>query len=177
MKVKLRQEKKGDHTEVNKVIELAFQNEPISDQTEHYLVEKLRKSASFIPELSIIAEHDREIYGHILLTKAKIIDGNKSVETLALGPVSVLPKVQNKGIGGALMRDAHEKALLLGYRSIVLLGHENYYPRFGYMIADEFGIRFPFKAPRQNCMVKELVPGSLKHVGGMVAYPKEFFVS
>ena len=62
----------------------------------------------------------------------------------------------------------------MGYRSIVLLGHEKYYPKFGYQQADKFGIELPFDAPKENCMAIELTENGLKNVSGMVVYPKEF---
>ncbi len=62
----------------------------------------------------------------------------------------------------------------LAFTSIVLIGHANYYPRFGYQQADQYGIEWPFDVPRENCMAIELVKDGLKGVSGMVEYPKEF---
>ncbi len=168
----LRQETSLDHEAVSVVIQKAFENEEFSDQKEHFLVERLRKSKSFIPELSIVAELNNKVVGHILLTKIKIV-WSAGVRALALAPVSVLPEFQRKGIGSQLIEATHRKAQELGYTSIVLMGHENYYPRFGYVRADEYGIELPFDVPKENCMLIELVEEGLKGVSGIVEYPEE----
>ena len=87
----------------------------------------------------------------------------------------VLPEYQNNGIGGMLLREAHGRAAALGYGTAVLLGHKDYYPRFGYCEAAAHGIKFPFNVPFEYCQVIELIPGALKCVNGMVHYPAIFF--
>ncbi|MEW7304381.1 N-acetyltransferase [Elizabethkingia anophelis] len=176
MNLLFRQENKDDYTAVSIVIQKAFEKEEMSDHSEQYLVERLRNSEAFIPELSIVAEINQKIAGHILLTKIKVVNKeNKESESLALAPVSVLPEYQGKGIGGKLIETAHKKAKELGFGSVILLGHENYYPRFGYEIAKKYGIKLPFDVPDENCMAIELIKGSLKGVEGTVVYPKAFF--
>lgn len=170
----IRQENNNDHKEVFNLIQSAFKDAEFTDNKEQFLVERLRKSDAFISELSMIAEIEGKIVGHILLTKIKIKNKSNSFDSLALAPVSVLPEFQGKGIGGKLIIESHKKAKELGYKSIVLLGHENYYPRFGYKQASKYGIQLPFKVPKENCMVIELVENGLKGVNGMVEYPKEF---
>lgn len=174
MEINLRLESRDDYDRVFSVIKEAFKTEPFSDFTEQFLVERLRKSDAFIPELSIVAEKAGEIIGHILLTKIKIKNGLHTFNSLALAPVSVMPKYQNKGIGGQLILEAHTKAIELGYKSIILLGHEDYYPRFGYKSASKFDIKLPYDVPDENCMAIELVENGLKGVSGLVEYPKEF---
>lgn len=146
----------------------------MSDHKEQFLVERLRKSSAFIPELSLVAEIGNKIVGHILLTKLKIKNDQNEFDSLALAPVSVLQEYQGKGVGKMLIEQAHKEAKRLGYKSIVLLGHEKYYPRFGYQQADKFGIKLPFEVPKENCMVIELMEGGLNGVRGTVEYPKEF---
>lgn len=177
MNIKIRQEKTSDHKSVFDLIEKAFKNEEFSDHQEQFLVERLRKSTAFIPELSLVAEYEDELVGFILLTKIKIVNDNEIFDTLALAPVAVLPDFQNMGIGGKLIIQAHTIAKEKGHKSVVLLGHEKYYPRFGYAIADKFGIQFPFEAPKENCMVIELIESGLNGVNGVVEYPKEFLFS
>jgi len=174
MEINIREENQADHDSVFKLIEHAFEKLALSDHREHFLVQRLRKSSAFVPELSMVAETGGKIVGHILLTKLKIKDGQNEFESLALAPVSVLPEYQGKGIGGMLIQEAHKKARDLGYKSIVLLGHEKYYPKFGYRQADNFGIELPFDVPKENCMVIELTENGLKGVSGTVGYPKEF---
>lgn len=174
MNLTIRREEKEDKKAVFKLIQKAFQNAEFSDQGEHFLVERLRESAAFIPQLSLVATLDNKIVGHILLTKIKITNANNSFPSLALAPVSVLPEHQKQGIGGKLILESHRIAKELGNKSIVLLGHEGYYPRFGYERADKYGIRLPFEAPLENCMVIELVDNGLDGVSGLVEYPKAF---
>jgi predicted N-acetyltransferase YhbS len=174
MKLKIRPETKNDYKEVFNVVENAFKGTDFADNTEQFLVERLRKSYAFIPELSMVAEINGKIVGHILLTKLKIKNQTNEFASLALAPISVLPEFQGKGIGGKLILESHKKAKELGHKSIVLLGHENYYPRFGYERADKYGIELPFDVPKENCMVIELVENGLNGVNGMVKYPKEF---
>ncbi len=171
----IRQEKTADYQIVFNLIKKAFETETMSNHTEPFLVERLRKTAAFIPELSLVAELNEQIVGHILLTKIKIKGDTSEHESLALAPVSVLPSHQRKGIGTALIQKAHEVAKALDFHSIVLIGHENYYPKFGYKKAADFGITFPFAAPSKNCMAIELVENGLKNVNGLVEYPKAFF--
>lgn len=172
--MKIRKENKSDYKEVYDVIEKAFKDELFTDHKEQFLVERLRKSDAFIPELSMIAEIDGKIVGHILLTKLKIKNDTKEFNSLALAPVSVLPVFQGKGIGGKLILESHKKAKELGQKSIILLGHEKYYPRFGYKQASTYGIELPFEVPKENCMAIELIENGLKGVSGMAEYPKEF---
>jgi len=172
--VTIRQENNKDFIDVFNVIEKAFKTEKYSDHKEQFLVERLRKSDAFIPELSMVAEIDGKIVGHILVTKLKIKNETEEFDTLALAPVSVLPEFQGNGIGGKLIVESHKKAKELGHKSIVLLGHENYYPKFGYARADKYEIELPFEVPKENCMVIELIENGLDGVNGTVEYPKEF---
>lgn len=175
MEIKLRQETEQDHKSVFKVIQQAFENEEYSDHKEQFLVERLRKSNAFIPELSIVAEVDNKIVGHILLTKLEIENDINTYESLALAPVSVLPEFQGKGVGSKLILHSHEVAKELGYKSIMLLGHEKYYPRFGYELTNKYGIEMPFDVPAENCMVAVLAKNGLSGVRGKVIYPDAFF--
>lgn len=174
MNITIRKEEKKDHKTVFNLIEKAFEKELMSDHKEQELVERLRKSEVFVPELSLVAEIEGQIVGYVLLTKIKIVNGILETESLAMAPVAVLPEFQGKGVGARLIESAHEKAKELGFGSVVLLGHEGYYPRFGYKMAKDYGIRLPFEVPDENCMVIELVENALQHASGVVRYPKEF---
>ncbi|BBQ06731.1 MULTISPECIES: GNAT family N-acetyltransferase [Bacteroidota] len=175
MEIKIRKEEKEDFKKVFELIRLAFENEELSDHKEQFLVERLRNSDAFVPELSLIAEVDNQIAGYILLTKINIEDKDKNTYTsLALAPVAVLPNYQGKGIGGKLIQAAHDIAKKMGFGSVMLLGHENYYPKFGYKLTKEFGIKLPFEVPEENCMAIELSQNALQNVSGVVRYPKEF---
>ena len=175
MEITIRQEEKRDYTIVYNLIKAAFANTQESDHKEHLLVERLRRSDAFIPELSLVAEtQNGTIVGYILLTKVEIASAEKKVLSLGLAPVAVLPEYQNRGIGSALIKEAHNRAVAAGYRSVVLLGHKDYYPRFGYKKASDFNIEFPFDVPEEYCMAIELFPGALDGVQGIVHYSDPF---
>lgn len=174
MNARIRKEESRDFKSVFELIRDAFEKEEMSDHQEQYLVERLRSSDAFVPELSLVAEVDEKIVGYILLTKIKIIESEKVSEALALAPIAILPAYQGKGLGGQLIRYAHETASALGFGIVVLLGHENYYPKFGYEMAKKYGVKLPFEVPDENCMVIGLKENALQQVNGTVEYPKEF---
>lgn len=175
MEINIREELEKDYEVVERLTEEAFKNAVHSDGTEHLLVNRLRKSDDFIKELSLVAEDNGKVIAHLMLTKAKINNGDMSVETLALAPVSVIPEYQGKGIGSKLINVALESARRLGYKSVIVLGHDKYYPKFGFVPASKYGIKAPFDVPDEAFMVKELNDGSLIGVSGIVEYAKEFF--
>lgn len=175
MEVLIRREEHGDHDKVFVLVEKAFRGIEHSDNREHFLVERLRRSDAFIPELSLVAEVDSEIVGHILLTKIQVKNENNSFDSLALAPVSVLPEFQGKGIGGKLIAEAHSRAKELGHGSVILLGDPAYYQRFGYKPAKTFNIVLPFEGVEDFSMAVELVENALQNVSGTVVYPKEFY--
>lgn len=165
----IRQETEKDHQKVYEVIKTAFAGAEHSDGSEQELVTALRKSAAFVPELSLVAEQDGNIVGHILFTKAAV--GGRTV--LALAPLAVLPAYQGQGIGAALIREGHRIAAELGYEYSLVLGSESYYPRFGYQAAETFGIRAPFEVPSENFMEIRLREDA-KPLSGTMAYAPEF---
>lgn len=170
MKVNIRQENKDDFDAVFEVNKLAFGQDNEAD-----LASCLRHSNAFIPELSLVAISDNKIVGHILFTKIRIIASDKSeTESLALAPMAVRPEFQHQGIGGQLIRCGLDKAKELQYRSVIVLGHEHYYPKFGFMPADKWNIKSPYDVPTNAFMALELVTDGLKNTDGLVKYPKEF---
>lgn len=144
----IRTEQNADHAKVYQVITEAFKTAEHSDGNEADLVNRLRKSPSFIPELSLVALENDAVVGHILFTKAYV--GGTAV--LALAPLAVLPSCQNRGIGLALIRYGHKIAKNLGYGFSVVLGHAGYYPKAGYVPASRYGIKAPFAIPDENFM-------------------------
>lgn len=171
----IREERQKDFEKINQVVKAAFKNVEQTDHTEHLLLERLRKSQAYIPALSLVAQTPQgEIVGHLLLSKAHIINGSQSFEVLALAPLSVAPAFQRNSIGSKLIEVAHQRAKKLGYAAIVLLGHKDYYPRFGYKKASLFGVSFPFNAPDDCCMVAELRKNALRGISGVVCYSQAF---
>jgi predicted N-acetyltransferase YhbS len=175
MDIIIRPELNTDYNTTEEIIKKAFLNEEYSDKKEHLLVNRIRKSAAFIPELSLVAlNQGGDVIGHILLSKIKIVDGNNEVDSLALAPVSVAPKYQKNGIGSRLIHAALKKAKDLGYGSVIVLGHKDYYPKFGFKPASLWNIRAPFEVPDEVFMALELSHNSLDKVQGVVHYSKAF---
>lgn len=154
----------------------AFAQDPHSNGEERRLVAALIDGGNYLPELCLVAEVDGQIIGFILFTPVTITDNAQHFLSLALAPVAVRPSFQGIGVGSALIRSGHDAARKEGFRSVVLVGHENYYPRFGYEMASRYGIHVPFPAPDQNVMVLELCSGGLSGVSGTVQYPEEFMI-
>lgn len=144
---------------------------------ESRLVERIRFSNGFIRELSLVGEEKGEIVGHILLSKAKIIDKNgETEEVLVLAPVAVKPELQRKGIGGRLINKVLERATDSGYGLVFLIGHPSYYPKFGFQPARAHGVELTqFEITDDVFMVYELKVGELKKVQGELYYPSSFF--
>lgn len=168
----IRQERPEDYDAVYHVIKEAFENAEHTDGNEQNLVVELRKSKSFIPELSLVAVEGEKIVGHILFTKAFV----RNVEVLALAPLSVLPNYQNRGIGLALIKEGHKTAQKLGYAYSVVLGHSEYYPKAGYIPASQYGIKAPFEVDDDTFMAICL-SGSHDKLNGIMKYDKAFGIS
>lgn len=171
----IRKEKKEDYQCTEEVVKQAFANEEYSDQTEHQLVAKLRNSDAFIPDLSLIALYEDKIIGHILLSKISIVNDENYTESLALAPVSVLPEYQNKGIGKSLINKALEIAKKLDFESVIVMGHSEYYPKFGFKKASNWGIEAPFEVPDELLMAIELKKNALDQTSGVIQYSNAFF--
>ncbi len=111
MDILIRQELTEEYKTTEDVIKKAFLNERYSNKKEHLLVNRIRKSDAFIPELSLVTiNQNKEIVGHILLSKITIVDNDKVVDSLTLAPVAIAPLYQRKGIGSLLIQDALKKA-------------------------------------------------------------------
>ena len=170
MNLVIRQETDADFLNVYELNKAAF-----GQDNEAKLVDALRKSKAFIPDLSLVATIDNIIAGHILFTKIMIKDDSGSEnESLALAPMAVKPELQRQGIGGQLIKQGLFKAKEIGYRSVIVLGHEHYYPKFGFVPAEKWNIKAPFDVPENVFMGIELVKDGLINVKGIVHYSKEF---
>ena len=169
MKIEIRHETIRDYLGIKNVNDLAF-----GQVNEGLLIEKLRLNSYFIDKLSIVAEFENRIVGHILFFPIKVHGDLKDYDSLALAPVSVIPDLQNKGIGGQLIVKGLDIAKGLGFKSVIVLGHKDYYPRFGFIPASKWRIKSPFDSPDEAFMALELIKDGLKDVSGIIEYPKEF---
>ncbi len=169
MQVKIKRVKKSDFEEVNMLLQVAFNGESVAQ-----ILDELKETAEFIPELTRVARINDQIIGIIVYSHAQIIKGKKIFDTISMAPMAVLPAYQNLGIGGELIRNSFAKARSLNYQSVIVMGHEDYYPRFGFKRASEFGIVCPFDVPDENFMAIELFPDTLSGISGKVKYPPLF---
>ncbi|MCL2857059.1 MAG: N-acetyltransferase [Oscillospiraceae bacterium] len=167
-KLNIRQEAPGDYAGVYALTKAAFDGTEHCDGDEQELPGRLRGRVEFIPKLSLVAELGGRLVGHIMFSPITI--GGHSA--LCMGPVSVLPEFQSRGVGSALIEKGHAVARSLGFSVCVLVGHENYYPRFGYEPISRHGITFPFEAPEDCKMVKFLSEDG-KDVRGAAVFPPE----
>lgn len=165
----IRREQQGDEKKIHALVKEAFATAERSDGNEQDLVDALRRSDAWIPELSLVAEADGKLTGHVLFTKAEV----SGVTVLALAPLSVVPAFQKQGIGTALVRKGHRIAKDLGYSWSVVLGSGEYYGRFGYVPARAFGILPPFGVPDENFMAMKLREDAPK-AAGVLRYAKAF---
>ena len=138
------------------------------------LVDAIRESESFIPELSLVAELDGQIVGHILFSRIHIEAEDKQMPSLALAPMAVLPQYQKQGIGSELVRRGLDQCKRLGWASVIVLGHPAYYPRFGFSAELAKSLECPYGDVGDAWMALELAPGALNNVRGKVVYPAAF---
>lgn len=166
--MQIRQEKKSDRDTVGEVVREAFAAEG-KGENESGRVSALRKSRSFVPKLSLVAEEDGKTVGYLLFTKADI--GGQT--ELALSVIAVLAAYRRRGIGAALIREGHRIALALGYRYCVALGEPLYFARAGYLPASLYGIDPPFSASEEDLTAVKLDP-SAEELSGTVLYDAAF---
>lgn len=167
--VTVRPERAKDYEAIHEINKLAFGGEE-----EVLLVQRLRKSPSFIPELSLVAVKSGRVVGHILFSSIIIETQKGAVPALSLAPMAVLPEFQRQGIGSELVQQGLRESKRLGHNIVVVVGHPGYYPRFEFTSARAKGLEVPFKVPDEAFMVLELIPGALDGIKGTLIYPPEF---
>lgn len=142
MDIELRREQSSDYSETENVTREAFWNHYSPACSEHYLLHIMRDCPAFVPELDVVAVCDGKIVGNIVYMKSVIrADNGNSYEVLSLGPISVLPEYQRKGIGGRMIEYTRDIARRMGFAAILLCGDPDYYSRQGFLSAETFGIR------------------------------------
>ena len=174
MNITIFKETLADELSVQKIIQDAFANEEFSDKNEHNLVNALRSSSSFIPELSLIAKVQNKVVGHILFTRARVVGQNRTQEILVLAPLAVSPDYQNNGIGTSLIHHGLNLATELGFTAVSVMGHPTYYKKFGFINASVHNIKAPFEIPDEFFMILELKPLILNGISGTLQYAPEF---
>ncbi|WP_282674091.1 GNAT family N-acetyltransferase [Lactococcus cremoris] len=163
-----------DYKEVAELIRESFSQSEHGYGNEAELVDKIRNEEGYIKDLEIVAFEDGKITGQGLLSEVSIVNQSQSFKGLVLAPLDVLPAYQGKGIGAAILLELEKRAKILDYSFISILGHESYYPRFGYVPASQYQIQAPFEVPNENFMIKELIDGRLEGKSGVIQYSEAF---
>ena len=163
----IRHEEPRDIAAIRQVNEQAF-----GGSGEANAIEALRDRGT--ATLSLVAEIDDRVVGHLFFTPAAIETADHTWPALGLAPLAVLPEYQRQGIGSALMKAGLAECGRLGYERVIVLGHPSYYPRFGFMRASLYGIRPEWEVPDEAFMVLELQHGALDGVSGLAKYQPEW---
>lgn len=141
-------------------------------ENEAHLVEQIRHSDRYIPELSLVAELDGAVVGHILFSYIDLV-GEETLQVLGLAPLAVRPKLQRQGIGSALVRAGKLWADAMGEAIVIVLGHPQFYCRFGFKPSVCYGIESPFPVPEDAFMIEQLLHYQDRY-RGKVVYPPAF---
>ena len=181
MHILVRTEEENDYRRVEEITREAFsysgriERGGIGSPFEHWMVSELRKRDG-IKELSLVAEADCQLVGHIICSNAYIETSDKRrVHVLNFGPVSVLPQYQRQGVGKALLRSMIDRSKALGYGAIVFFGRPEYYPQFGFSEAEKFGIKDSSGQNSPAFMAMELVEGYLSDSRDSKYYESDIF--
>ena len=163
----IRAEQSSDYQGIAETIMQAF-----SQDNEVLLVQEIRKSDRYIPDLSLIAEVDGIIVGHILFSYIDLVN-DLTYKVLGLAPLAVRSHFQNQGIGSALVREGLAKADAMGESMAIVLGHPQFYNRFGFKPSVYYSIESPFPISEDFFMVKAL-NNYQNAQRGKVVYPPAF---
>jgi len=162
----IRHETPADHEAVRHVHRLAF-----GQDDEAGIVDALRTGGH--SRVSLVAEVEGRVVGHVLFSDLPVLTDGGTVAALSLAPMAVLPEVQRRGVGSALVREGLEVCRAAGHRIVVVLGHPAFYPRFGFSAGLAERLSNPFHEG-EAWLALELVQGALGGVAGWVRYPPPF---
>lgn len=166
--IKIREERQEDYNAIKEVNDKAF-NQP----QEGMIIEKIRKSGTEI--LSLVAVIEDKIVGHILFSTVKIENYPDLKDGMGLAPMAILPEHQKQGIGSLLIKEGIERLKMKSVPYIVVLGHEHYYPKFGFETASKYSIKCQWDGvPDEAFMVMILDEKVMENVNGVAKYRDEF---
>ncbi len=163
----VREERPGDEAAIRRVNVAAFATAAEAD-----LVDRLRADGRL--GLSLVALLGTAVVGHIAFSAVTVEPARPGLRGTGLGPMAVIPGMQGRGIGSLLVREGLELCRERGMDFVVVLGHPQYYPRFGFVPADRFGLRCIWEVPEGVFMAMELRGGALRHTSGAAHYQPEF---
>jgi putative acetyltransferase len=155
----------GEQSAIRFINKVAFGGAEEAD-----LVDRLRAEGAVL--VSLVAELDQRVIGHVLFSRMSIETTGGSVPAAALAPVAVLPEHQRQGVGGSLIRHGLDLLRERGEQVVLVLGHPGYYPRFGFSSGKASSLESPF--PPDAFMALELRPGALDGIRGRAKYPAAF---
>ncbi|BAU64392.1 GCN5-related N-acetyltransferase [Stanieria sp. NIES-3757] len=163
----IRAETHLDYESISIVNNLAF-----GQETEAQLIDKIRNSENYIPELSLVAELEHQIIGYIMFSWIDLV-AEKTIKVLALAPLAVSPKYQNQGVGSTLVNEGLSIADNYNIPLVIVLGHPNFYAKFGFEPSVKYNIASPFDVPKEVFMVK-LLKSYQQDTCAKVVYPLAF---
>jgi putative acetyltransferase len=163
----IRPEKTEDIPEIRIVNERAF-----GSPAEANLVDALRRNGK--ATISLVADDEGSVVGHILFSPVTIQSNDTELTGVGLAPLAVVPERQNQRIGSMLVEQGLRRCREEGRRFVVVLGHPDYYPRFGFVPARRFNIKSEYNVADEVFMAMELQKGALQNRAGIVKYQPEF---
>lgn len=166
MSIEIREEKDTDRAAIH-----ALNAEAFPTDAEARLVDALRAKAS--PTVSLVAVDRQDLVGHLMFSPVTL-DAYSGLKLMGLAPMAVAPTRQRSGIGTLLVKAGLERCGALGIGAVVLLGHPDYYPRFGFRPASRWGIKSEYDAPDEAFMLLELIPDYLRDCRGTISYHAAF---
>lgn len=161
----IREAKQADTTAIDAIVQAAFGSE-----MEARLVRRLRADGDM--QLEQVAVRHGQVIGHIAFSRLTVSCANRHLNAVALAPLSVSPEYQRSGFGSRLVTHAHQTLSASGFELSVVLGHPEYYPRFGYSPIHARKIQAPYAGP--SFMAVELKPGCLEGLLWSATYSKAF---
>ncbi len=178
--ITIRLERTEEYRDVEALVRDAFWNVYRPGCYEHYVLHVLRDDPAFVKELDFVMEQDGRLIGQNVFMRTVIeADDDRTVPVLTMGPICVLPELQRKGYGKALLDVSLEKAAALGYGAVLFEGDIAFYGNSGFDYASAFGIRYhdlPDDADASFFLCRELLPGYLEGITGVYQTPPAYYV-
>ncbi len=154
--ISIRRETPADHDAIRQVTIDAFSSSVFGHDGEADLVDTIRATAS--PQFSLVATSEETVVGYVVFSPATLNTGNGELTGMGLGPLSVLPEFQRQGIGSQLVTNGLTHAWATGAAFVIVLGHPDYYPRFGFVPALDHSVTHGFAGIPQNCFLIQFSP-------------------
>lgn len=172
----IRPETPADRERIYHLVQTAFKTAQVSDGDEQDFVNRLREGEGYVSELALVME-EREsgrLIGQVMLTEVYITGRGESRHTvLLMAPLAVALEHRSLGLGGELVREALHRAGQLGYGAVFLVGNPDYYSRFGFVQASNYGVTYAGLGEQYARFVqaRELLPGALTGKEGLLEAP------